>query len=67
MLIPSACARFIIENWDNIWCSLMHLKKGVMRVEITEATNGHQYINTTEDEKFIFWINSHTPIEKDSN
>ena len=45
----------------------MHLKKGVMRVEITEATNGHQYINTTEDEKFIFWINSHTPIEKDSN
>ena len=40
----------------------MHLKKSVMRIEI-----GHQYINTTEDEKFIFWINAHTPIEKESN
>ena len=33
-----------------------------MRLEIR-----HQYINTTEDEKFIFWINAHTPIEKESN
>ena len=31
------------------------------------VTNGHQYINTTEFEKFIFWISAHTPIEKGSN
>ena len=33
-----------------------------MRLEIR-----HQYINTTEGEKFIFWINAHAPIEKESN
>ena len=31
------------------------------------VTNGHQYTKTTEDEKFIFWINAQTPIEKQSN
>ena len=31
------------------------------------VTNGHQYINTTEDEKLIFWINAHIPIEKESH
>ena len=30
-------------------------------------TNGHQYTKTTEDKKFMFWINAHTPIEKQSN
>ena len=70
ILISSACVKFILENWDNIWCSLMHLKKSVMRLEITAfkiVTNGHRYINTTEDGSFIFWINSHTQIEKESN
>ena len=47
----------------------MHLKKSVMRLQITAkiVTNGHQYTKTTEDKKFIFWINAHTPIEKQSN
>ena len=31
------------------------------------ATNGHQFTKTTEDKKFIFWINAHAPIEKQSN
>ena len=31
------------------------------------VTNWHQYTKNTEDEKFIFWINAHTPIEKQSN
>ena len=30
-------------------------------------TNGHQYRKTTENKKFIFWINAHTPLEKKSN
>ena len=31
------------------------------------VTKGHQYTKTTKDKKFIFWINAHTPIEKQSN
>ena len=31
------------------------------------VTNGHQYTKNTEDEKFLFWINAHTPVEKQSN
>ena len=31
------------------------------------VTNGYKYTNTTEDKKFILWINAHTPIEKQSN
>ena len=31
------------------------------------VTNGHQYTKNTEDEKFIFWINAHTPIDQDWN
>ena len=31
------------------------------------VTNGLQYANTNEDEKFICWINVHTLIEKQSN
>ena len=42
-------------QWDY---KLQHLKI---------VTNGHQYTKTTEDKKFIFWINAHTPIEKQSN
>ena len=48
----------------------MHLKKSVMRLLITAlktVTNGHQYTQTTEDKKFVFCINAHTPIEKQSN
>ena len=26
-----------------------------------------KYTNTTEDKKFLFWINAHTPIKKQSN
>ena len=48
----------------------MHLKKSVMRLEIAAfkncVTNGHQH-TITEDEKFTFWINAQTPIEKQSN
>ena len=31
------------------------------------ATNGHQHTKTIEDKKFIFQINAHTPIVKQSN
>ena len=31
------------------------------------VTNGHQYTKTIEDGKFICWINTHTPIKKQSN
>ena len=60
MLIPSACARFIIENWDNIWCSLIHLKKSVMRLQITIDTSIPRLLKIKMS---IFWINAHTPIE----
>ena len=54
----------------------MHLKKSVMRLKITAFKNYNKWtpvyrfadsIQTTEDKKFIFWINTHTPIEKKSN
>ena len=70
ILISSACARFIEENWSNIWCSLMHLKKSIIRLQITAfkiVTNGHHYTKTAEYEKFIFSINNHTSIKKHSN
>ena len=56
ILISSACTKFIVENWHSIW--LQHLKT---------VTNRLQYTKTTEDKKFIFWINAHTTIEKQSN
>ena len=28
------CARFIVKNWDNIWCNLMHLKKKCNGIQI---------------------------------
>ena len=31
------------------------------------VSNGHQYTKTVEDKKFIFWLNVHTSIEKQSN
>ena len=45
-------------------------KKSVMRLQITHlkiVSNGHHYTKATEDEKYLFWINAHTPIEKHSN
>ena len=58
-----------------LWQYLMQfdaLEKSVMRLQITAFKNCnkwtvYKYINTTEDEKFVFWINAHTPIEKESN
>ena len=47
----------------------MDLNKSVMGLQLEQgkiATNGHQNTKTTEDEMFIFWINVHTPIEKQS-
>ena len=43
------------------------LEKSVMIQHLKIVTNGHQYTKTTEDKKFTFWINVHTPIEKQSN
>ena len=31
------------------------------------VTNGHQYTKNIEYKKFVFGINAHTPIEKQSN
>ena len=48
----------------------MHLKKIVTRNKLQHlkiVTNGRQYANTTEDKRFIFGINAHTLIEKQSN
>ena len=42
------------------------LEKNVMIQHLKIVTNGHQYTKTTEDKKFTFWINAHTPIEKKS-
>ena len=41
-------------QWDY---KLQHLK----------IANEHQYTNTAQDKKFIFWINAHTLIAKQSN
>ena len=46
------------------------LEKSAMSYKLQHlkiVTNGHQYTKTTEDKKFIFWINAHTPIEKQFN
>ena len=48
----------------------MNLKKRVMRLQITVFKNcnkGTPVYKNTENEKFMFWINTHTPIEKQSN
>ena len=48
----------------------MHLKKSLMRLQITvfkNCKNGHQYTKNTENKRFIFWINALTPIEKQYN
>ena len=39
ILISSTFARLIKENWDNISCNLMQLKKNVMRLQITTFKN----------------------------
>ena len=46
-----------MSNWLN-YDKLEHLKI---------VTNVHQYKKTTEDENFVFWINTHNPIKKQSN
>ena len=45
----SACARFIVENWDNIWCSLMHLKKNVMGLQIAAFKNCTKWTSVYKD------------------
>ena len=43
------------------------LEKSAMRLQITAFKNCNKWTPVyTEDEKFIFWINAHTPIEKQS-
>ena len=49
MLIPSACARFIVENWDDISCILMHLKKSVMRLQVTAFKNCNKWTPVYKD------------------
>ena len=39
--------RFIVENRDNIWCNLMHLKKGVMRVQVRTFKNCNIAMDTS--------------------
>ena len=48
----------------------MHLKKSVTDYKLQHfkiVTNRYQYTKTTEDKESIFWIKTHTPIEKQSN
>ena len=43
----------------------MHLKKIEIGQQLRAykiVTNGHQQTKTTEDEKFTFCINAHTPV-----
>ena len=39
VLISSKYSRFIVENRDNIWCNLMHLKKSVMGLQVRAFKN----------------------------
>ena len=45
----------MVENLDNIWCNLMHLKKGVMGLQVRTFKNCNKwtpaYIKISEDEK----------------
>ena len=43
----------------------MHLKKSVMRLQITAFKDCNKW--TPVYKKFIFSINAHTPVEKQSN
>ena len=43
MLISSTCARIIVENWEIIRYSLMHLKKSVMKLQITTFKNYNKW------------------------
>ena len=50
---------FMVKNRDNIWCNLMHLKKGVMDCKLEHLnieTNEHQHTKTTDDEK-VYMLN----------
>ena len=52
---------------DAVWCTWKKVLWDYKLEHLKIVTNGHQYTKTTEDKKFIFWINAHTPIEKQSN
>ena len=52
---------------DTVWCPWKKVQWDYKLQHLKIVTNGHQYTKTTEDKKFIFWINAHTPIEKKSN
>ena len=56
-----------LGQFDAVWCTWKKVQWDYKLQHLKIVTNGHQYINTTEDEKFVFWINAHTPIEKESN
>ena len=47
----------------------MHWKKGInYKLQyLKTVTNWHSYTKNAEDGKSIFWINTHTPIGKQSN
>ena len=49
ILIPGAYTRFIVENWDNISCSLMHLNKSVIRLQITAFKNCDKWTPVYKD------------------
>ena len=42
--INTQCLCKIVKNWDNIWCSLMHLYKSIMRLQIPTFKNCNKWI-----------------------
>ena len=62
ILISSASARFIVENWDNIWCILMHLRKSAMRLQITAFKNCKKWTPVLKIKRI-----AHSLTEKQSN
>ena len=52
---------------DEVWCTWKKVLWDYKLQHLKIVTNGHQYTKATEDKKFIFWINAHSPIEKQSN
>ena len=63
------CKTFCREL-EQYWCSSMHLKKSVMRAQITVFKNCNKWTPVYKGHwrwKLIFWINAHSPIEKQSN
>ena len=55
---------------EQYWCCSMHLKKSVMRPQITVFKNCNKWTPVYKGHwrwKLIFWINAHSPVEKQSN